>query len=33
MSLLRQHVAGAQAANAFETGINGNTAASIATAR
>jgi hypothetical protein len=30
MSLLRQHAAGAQAANAFEIGINGNTAASIA---
>jgi hypothetical protein len=30
MSLLRQHVVGAQAANAFEIGINGNTAASIA---
>ena len=29
MSLLRQHVAGAQAANAFGIGINGNTAASI----
>jgi hypothetical protein len=30
MSLLRQHVAGAQAANALGIGINGNTAASIA---
>jgi hypothetical protein len=30
MSLLRQRVAGAQAANAFEVDTNGNTAASIA---